>query len=65
MVKIKFESIVIDSLSESSSINTGINVIVGRTSQDELSEAMGSVDGLHNQVCNGQHLFNSKRPFAR
>ncbi|MBD2862073.1 hypothetical protein [Paenibacillus oceani] len=61
MVRIRFESIRIDELTDSSSVNTGINVIIGRTSREEVSESRGSFDGTRNQAHGGIHI-QKKRP---
>lgn len=61
MVRIRFESIEIDSVSDSSSVNSGINIVMGRSSREEIDEAMGSIDGKRNQATNGRHRLRSGR----
>lgn len=61
MVRIRFDSIQIDELSSSSSVNTGINVIIGRKSQEEIHESMGTFDGSRNRAQGGIHI-HKKRP---
>ncbi|GAA3405910.1 hypothetical protein ACFFNY_26105 [Paenibacillus hodogayensis] len=56
MVRIRFESIEIDTVSESSSVNSGINVLLGRVSTERSSEAMGSVDGKGNKLTDGLYV---------
>jgi hypothetical protein len=65
MMRIRFESIRIESLSDSSSVNAGHNVIVGRTSREQLNESFGSVGGNGNVVENGVHILYGSRPSGR
>ncbi|TMV52174.1 hypothetical protein FE783_04315 [Paenibacillus mesophilus] len=65
MVRIRFESIKIDSLSKSSSVNSGINVVIGRSSREEINEGMGAIDGKHNEVSGGMHTIAPGRPSGR
>jgi hypothetical protein len=65
MVRIRFESIKIDSLSESSSANSGINIVIGRSSREEINEGMGAINGDRNQVTNGLHTIGPNRPSGR
>ncbi|RKN86397.1 hypothetical protein [Paenibacillus ginsengarvi] len=64
MVRIRFDSIKIDTISGSSSVNKGLNVIIGRRSSEQRNEAMGSVAGSDNRVESGQSVgrTGSKRP---
>lgn len=65
MVRIRFESIEIDSLSESSSVNSGINVVIGRSSREEIKEGMGAINGKRNKVSGGLHIIAPGRPSGR
>lgn len=64
-MRIRFESIRIDRLSDSSSVNAGHNVVVGRTSREAINEGMGSVGGSGNVVENGVHILYGSRPSGR
>ena len=59
MVRIRFESIKVNSLSESSSVNSGLNLIIGRTSTEENHDAMGTIDGKGNRIEGGLHIHSS------
>lgn len=61
MVRIRFGSIEIDSVSDSSSVNSGINIVIGRSSREETNEGMGSIDGKDNRVEAGQHVLRANR----
>ena len=65
MVRIRFESIKIDSLSESSSVNSGINVVIGRSSREEINEGMGAINGDRNKVSGGLHTIVPNRLSGR
>lgn len=63
MVRIRFESIKIDKLADSSSVNSGLNVIIGRYSRDQTNDIIGA-SGKSNRIEAGQHVTrtDSKRP---
>ncbi|PYI55456.1 hypothetical protein [Paenibacillus flagellatus] len=65
MVRIRFESIEVEKLSDSSSIQSGVNVIVGRTSRDETNEGFGSIGGCGNRAEGGRHAVRTGRPAPR
>lgn len=65
MVRIRFDSIKIDTLSNSSSVNNGINIVIGRTSRDQRNEGMGSIDGKNNRATAGHHVLRNSRPFGQ
>lgn len=70
MVRIQFQSIHIDNLAESSSVNKGTNRIVGRRHSSKTNQGLGAVSGERNVVIGGKHvaddgdLFDYK-PFIR
>lgn len=57
MVRIRFDTIKIESLSDSSSVNNGVNILIGRTSTERINESMGTVGGNRNLVENGLHVL--------
>ncbi|TNJ66241.1 hypothetical protein FE784_11240 [Paenibacillus hemerocallicola] len=65
MVRIRFGTIKIDSLADSSSVNSGINIIIGRSSREETNEGMGSINGKDNRVEAGQHVMRTNRSPGR
>lgn len=70
MVRIQFESIHIDSLAASSSVNKGTNRIVGRRHSTKSNQGLGEVSGEGNVVIGGKHVVNDGdlfdfKPFIR
>jgi hypothetical protein len=61
VVRIRFGTIEIDSVADSSSVNSGINIIIGRSSREETNEGMGSINGKDNRVEAGQHVIHANR----
>ncbi|MDF2719496.1 MAG: hypothetical protein K0R28_6421 [Paenibacillus sp.] len=61
MVRIRFGTIEIDSVSDSSSVNSGINIVIGRSSREETNEGMGSINGKDNRVEAGLHVIRTNR----
>ncbi|MEF3304960.1 hypothetical protein [Paenibacillus sp. GYB003] len=65
IVRIRFGSIEIDRIADSSSVNAGINVIIGRTAREQTNEALGTGGGKGNRIEAGQHVLRTKRPPAQ
>ncbi|RTE09862.1 hypothetical protein [Paenibacillus whitsoniae] len=56
LVRIKFQSIHIDQIAASSSVNKGTNRIVGRRSNDKVNNGLGAVRGEGNLVQDSKHI---------
>lgn len=55
MVRIQFQSIHIDDISENSSVNKGSNRISGRRHSVKTNQGLGAIEGEHNMVFGGKH----------
>lgn len=56
MVRIRFQSIHIDSVANTSGINKGENRIIGRKHAIKSNDGLGEVSGDGNVVTGGNHL---------
>lgn len=70
VVRIQFQSIHIDSLAASSSVNKGTNRIVGRRHSVKTNQGLGEVSGEGNVVIGGNHVVSDGdridfQPFIR
>lgn len=59
LVQIRFTSITIEQLSDSSSVNQGINMIAGRKSCEQVNEGFGSINGDRNKTNGGINVQRS------
>ncbi|CAN7304943.1 hypothetical protein [Paenibacillus sp. LjRoot56] len=55
MVRIQFQSIHIDDITENSSVNKGSNRISGRRHSAKTNQGIGELTGDHNVVLGGKH----------
>ncbi|WP_310185337.1 hypothetical protein [Bacillus sp. 3255] len=55
VVRIHFQSIHIDNLADTSSVNKGTNRIVGRRHSAKINGGLGSIGGERNVVIGGKH----------
>ncbi|MFD0697862.1 hypothetical protein ACFQZT_27695 [Paenibacillus sp. GCM10027628] len=56
MVRIYFQSIQIDDIQKTSSVNKGTNRIVGRRHTHKSNQGLGELKGEHNVATGGNHL---------
>jgi hypothetical protein len=56
MVRIRFQSIHIDAITASSSVNKGTNRIVGRRHSGKTNQGLGAIHGEGNLVQDGKHV---------
>ncbi|MGO4496826.1 hypothetical protein AB4114_13085 [Paenibacillus sp. 2RAB27] len=55
MVRIQFQSIHIDDITENSSVNKGSNRISGRRHSVKTNQGLGAINGKRNVVLGGKH----------
>ncbi|MFC5449693.1 hypothetical protein [Paenibacillus aestuarii] len=60
MVRIHFKAIHIDDLANSSSVNKGMNRIIGVRHSDKTNQGLGEVKGEHNAAIGGSHLVQDE-----
>ncbi|NOV00165.1 hypothetical protein [Paenibacillus planticolens] len=70
MVRIQFQSIHIDNLENSSSVNKGTNRIVGKRDFSKNNQGLGAVHGERNVIIGGKHAVDDGdhfdyKPFIR
>ncbi|OPH56624.1 hypothetical protein BC351_27145 [Paenibacillus ferrarius] len=58
MVRIQFQSIHIDNIAETSSVNKGTNRIMGRRHSVKVNQGLGEVHGDSNVVLGGKHAVH-------
>ncbi|MEW9699900.1 hypothetical protein [Paenibacillus sp. SI8] len=63
MVRIQFQTIHIDDISETSSVNHGTNRIIGRRHSAKSNQGLGDINGEHNTVIHGKHLVHDGDTF--
>ncbi|MBD0379821.1 hypothetical protein [Paenibacillus sedimenti] len=56
MVRIYFQSIHIDDIAETSSVNKGTNLIIGRNHTLKRNQGLGELNGEHNAATDGTHV---------
>jgi len=55
LVRIQFQSIHIDEIAETSSVNRGTNRIIGRRHSEKVNQGLGEIKGEHNIILGGKH----------
>ncbi|SDN31608.1 hypothetical protein SAMN04487897_102482 [Paenibacillus sp. yr247] len=70
MVRIQFQSIHIDGITETSSVNKGTNRIIGRRHSMKVNQGLGEIHGEHNVIMGGKHVVQDGdtfdfKPFTR
>lgn len=55
MVRIQFQSIHIDEIAETSSVNKGSNRIIGRRHSLKVNQGLGEIRGEQNVILGGKH----------
>ncbi|UKS24862.1 hypothetical protein LOZ80_25055 [Paenibacillus sp. HWE-109] len=63
MVRIQFQSIHIDAIAETSSVNKGTNRIIGRRHSVKVNQGLGEVAGEHNVILGGKHVVQDSDRF--
>ncbi|TXK82543.1 hypothetical protein [Paenibacillus sp. N3.4] len=63
MVKIQFQSIHIDEITQTSSVNNGTNRIIGRRHSEKVNQGLGEVKGEQNVILGGKHLVQDGDTF--
>lgn len=63
MVRIHFQSIHIDDIVETSSVNKGTNRITGRRHSAKVNQGLGELSGDRNVVIGGKHIVQDGDTF--
>ncbi|MDQ0896453.1 MULTISPECIES: hypothetical protein [unclassified Paenibacillus] len=63
MVRIQFQSIHIDGIAETSSVNKGSNRIIGRRHSLKVNQGLGEISGEQNVIMGGKHVVQDGDTF--
>ena len=63
VVRIQFQSIHIDEIAETSSVNKGTNRIIGRRHSEKINQGLGEISGEHNVILGGKHTVQDDDTF--